>query len=241
MFDNQKLPSIISRSFGGGRVVYFAFDETWRWRYRAADEYHQRFWNQVARWVMPRPYAVSDDYLSLDSGATRYASGASVPIRARLRGSDGELVSDATVDALLWLDGEIVSTINLTPDSSMPGTYRAETAALGPGDYEVTIRASGFNESAFQAKTGFVVAEPSNKEMERIACDEGLLAGMAAAGGGKYLREEDIDKIVELLEPLSAGRVIESDTLLWQSWPWFLGVVGLLSVEWLLRKRNGLL
>ncbi|MEZ6092028.1 MAG: hypothetical protein R3C05_29290 [Pirellulaceae bacterium] len=238
---NETLPVIIGRSFGAGRVLYFATDETWRWRYRVADQFHQRFWNQIARWVMPRPYAVSDQYLALDAGATRYDAGAVAPLRVQLRGPDGKLVSDTTVDALVWKDGQIVSTISMSPEPNMPGSYRAETGPLAPGDYEVTIRAGGFNESAFQAKTGFVVAEPSNKELEQIACNEALLTDMASAGGGEYLREEDVDKIVELLEPLSAGRVIESDTLLWQSWPWFLGIVGLLSVEWLLRKRNGLL
>ncbi|QDS88297.1 hypothetical protein EC9_24870 [Rosistilla ulvae] len=237
----EVFPAIVSRSFGGGRVLYFAFDETWRWRYRVADHIHQRFWNQVARWVMPRPFAVSDQYLALDSGPPRYQAGQSAPVRAQLRGPDGNLVSDATVDTLLWREGRIVATVSLQPEENLPGTYAAETAALDPGEYEVTIRASGFNESAFEAKTQFVVAAPQNKELDQVACNEALLLDMATAGGGQYLREEQLGQIVELLQPLSSGRVVQSETLLWQSWPWFLTIVGLLSVEWLLRKRSGLL
>lgn len=234
-------PAIVTHSFGGGRVLYFAFDETWRWRYRVADQFHQRFWNQVARWVMPRPYAVRDQFLALDSGPPRYQAGQTAVLRAQLQGPDGNRVSDATVDALLWKDGRIVSTVNLQPEGNLPGSYRGETSALDPGEFEVTIRASGFSESAFQAKTQFVVAPPANNEMEQVACNEGLLIDMATAGGGAYLREEEVSRIVDLLAPLSSGRVVQSETLLWQSWPWFLCIVGLLSVEWLLRKRNGLL
>ncbi len=70
----QTLPVMVTRSFGAGRVFYSATDETWRWRYKAADTYHQRFWNQVAQWVMPRPFTVSDDYVSLDAGPPTYAA-----------------------------------------------------------------------------------------------------------------------------------------------------------------------
>ncbi len=57
-------PAMVTRMSGAGRVLYLAFDETWRWRYKAADTWHQRIWNQLARFVMPRPFAVSGEYLS---------------------------------------------------------------------------------------------------------------------------------------------------------------------------------
>ena len=40
---------------------------------------------------------------------------------------------------------------------------------------------------------------------------------------------------------MSEGRVIESDTVLWQSYWWFLPIVALLTIEWIIRKRAGLL
>jgi hypothetical protein len=64
---------------------------------------------------------------------------------------------------------------------------------------------------------------------------------MAAAAGGEYLREENVDRLPELLAPMSEGKVIESDTVLWQSFWWFLPIIGLLTVEWIIRKRAGLL
>ena len=64
---------------------------------------------------------------------------------------------------------------------------------------------------------------------------------VSLAGNGEYLREEQCDTLIERLAPLSNGQVIESDTVLWQSWWWFLPVVLLLTIEWILRKRFGLL
>ncbi len=62
-------PAMVTRMSGAGRVLYLAFDETWRWRYKVADTWHQRIWNQLAQFVMPRPFAVSGEYLSVDTGA----------------------------------------------------------------------------------------------------------------------------------------------------------------------------
>jgi len=40
---------------------------------------------------------------------------------------------------------------------------------------------------------------------------------------------------------MSKGRIEESETILWQSWWWFVPIVGLLTIEWILRKRSGLI
>ncbi len=235
------LPVMVTRSFGAGRVFYSAVDETWRWRYKVADTYHQRFWNQLAQWVMPRPYTVSDDYVSLDTGPPAYASGDEVDIRARLRGTDGRPATEATVDALLWQDGRIVSTVSLTPDGDGSGVYRGRTGRLAQGNYEVSVRASGFSQDVLRARTTFIVQPPESDELELTACNDELLEEMAGSSGGKFLREEEFSRLAELLRPLSSGRVIESDTLLWQSYWWFAAIVLLLSIEWFLRKRAGVL
>ena len=77
--------------------------------------------------------------------------------------------------------------------------------------------------------------------MTQTAANEQLLKQMAVASGGVFLREEDIGRLPELLSPLSSGRVVESETLIWQSYWWFAMIVMLLTVEWVLRKRAGLL
>lgn len=239
--DGAEIPALVTRQYGGGRVLYLGFDETWRWRYKAADLYHQRIWNQLASFVMSRPFAVSDEYVSVDTGPVRYKNGDSADVRIRLLGLDGKPNSNATVDALVWKDGRVNSTVSLISDPDVPGIYRGRTGALTAGDHEVSIRASGFSSEALKARGQFVVLPPESGELDNSACNEILLKQMAAASNGSYLREEHIDQLVELLSPLSSGRVVESDTLLWQSYWWFAAIVILLTLEWFLRKRAGLL
>ena len=221
--------------------MYLAFDETWRWRYRAADVYHQRLWNQLAGAVMPRPYAVRDELLALDTGGVRYAPGSSAPVRVELRSPGGTPASGAVVDAVLTRDGRVVGTVPLTEDPEVPGRYRGATGPLEPGEHEVSIRAAGFAAGALRARTGFVVEPPATAESADTAAHPALLTAMAEASGGTLLREEEIGRLAALLAPLSDGRVIESETPLWQSYWWFFAVLIPLTVEWILRKRAGLL
>ena len=239
--DGRQRPMMVTRNFGAGRVLYLASDETWRWRYKVADTWHQRIWNQLAKYVMPRPFAVSDEFVSLDTGAVRYDFGATIDVRARLLGLDSKPAINATADALVWKDGRIVSTVSLNADPDVPGIYRGQIAALPEGEYEVSIRAAGYSDAALKARSGFVVLPPESGEMTQTAANESLLKQIAADTGGAFLREEDMMRLPELLSPLSSGRVEESETLIWQSYWWFGAIVMLLTVEWVLRKRAGLL
>ncbi len=241
LVDGAALPALVTRRYGAGRVLYLAFDETWRWRYKAADTYHQRIWNQLAKFVMPRPFATSDDYVSIDTGTVSYQDGASPDVRVRLMGLDGKPAIDATVDALVWKSGRVVSTTSLVPDADVPGIYRGRSSALNEGDYEVSVRASGFSESVLKARGQFVVLPPESGELENTASNEPLLQQMAAESGGVFLREEQMNQLSALLRPLSNGRVVETETLLWQSYWWFAAMIFLLTLEWFLRKRAGLL
>jgi hypothetical protein len=156
-------------------------------------------------------------------------------------GLDGTPAVGATADALVWKDGQVVSTVSLTADPDVPGIYRSRTGALPGGEYEVSVRAAGYSESVLKARSRFVVLPPESGEMEQTVANETLLQQMAAASGGGFLREEQLHALPDLLSPLSRGRVVESDTLIWQSYWWFAAVVILLTAEWVLRKRAGLL
>jgi len=234
-------PAILTRQVGAGRVLYMAFDESWRWRYKAADTWHQRIWNQLAGYVMPRPFAASDDYVSIDTGNVRYDFGDSIDVRVRLLDLEGKPELKATAEALVWKDGRIVSTASLTADGQVPGIYRGQIASLPEGGYEVSVRASGYSDAVLKARSQFVVLPPVSGEMTQTAANETLLKQMAAASGGAFLREEELSRLPELLAPLSSGRVVESDSLIWQSYWWFAAIVILLTAEWMLRKRAGLL
>jgi hypothetical protein len=237
----QKLAGVVLRPFGAGKALYQSFDESWRWRYEVADQHHVRYWNQVANWIAELPFAVRDKFVSLDAGAITYRPGDSADLRVRLRDGEGRPVTNATVDAVLYRDGQRAATIRLLADDNAGGLFRGRTAALEPGAYEVGIESVAIPASELKARTEFKVEPRETGELTQLSVNEDLLRQMAAAGGGEYLREENISRLADLLAPMSQGKVIETDTALWQSYWWFVPVVLLLTAEWIIRKRTGLL
>jgi hypothetical protein len=218
-----------------------ASDESWRWRFKIADQIHQRLWNQLARWIMRKPLSVESEFLSLDSGAASYQEQQPVEIRSRLLQADGAPAEGRKVVAVLWRDGQVVSRVKLPEEPTNPGGYTSAVRGLPRGDYEVSIEADGFTPEALTARTQFAIIERDpSQEMLSTTCNVELLQQLSEATGGSYLHESQIGKLPELLQPLSGGRIVHSTQPLWQSYYWFVLALMLLALEWILRKRSGL-
>lgn len=235
------LPYIVTRSAGAGRVLYFASDESWRYRYEVADKIHQRLWNQICRWCMREPFAIESEYVALDSGEPVYSIGQSVPIRARIRNSAGEPATLPQIEALIKKGESTVATLTLAMESDLPGTYRGQVSGLVPGDYAVSLVLPGFSVEATNVSTMFRILEPPNSELQNVTRNDSLLAQLASLSGGKYVNENQIGELWEAMKLRHNSKLVESDQLLWQSYWWFVPVVLIIAVEWWLRKKAGLI
>jgi hypothetical protein len=190
---------------------------------------------------MEPSFPVEDKYVALDTGGLMYSPGDIARIRVRLRDLEGRLILDAKASADIYSKGEKVASVALTADANSGGIFRGETAPLKEGDYEVKVSVEGLPESEMKAKTYFTVQAEGGGEMADLSANEELLREVARHSGGQFFREEEISQLAERLKPLSKGRIVESDLLLWQSYWWFIPIVLLLTLEWALRKRAGML
>ncbi|MFG0289833.1 MAG: VWA domain-containing protein [Rhodopirellula sp. JB044] len=240
----NRTPWLVTRVFGAGRVFYLASDETWRWRYKLESRLHGRFWNQLMTAAMSPPYAASDDFVAIGTDRIDYRTGQSATIRARLLPTSsilGDSVTLPTVDALLLKDEQVVATVPMRLENAERRTYVGATDGLPEGAYRVRVRASGFDAAALKASTPIWVTPPRTRERDRLSLDETTLQRIAVAGGGIYVHESSAEELLSLIEPLSGGQIIESDTPLWQSWWGFAVIVVLLATEWWMRKKVGLI
>lgn len=238
--NGNSVPWLATRVYGSGRVFYFSSDQSWRWRYKVADRFHVRFWNQILVAAIEPPYSASDQFVSLGTDQVDYLPGDPVEVRARLKDTRGNPVGDATVDAVVMKDNTEFAVVPLAPRNPKRGTYEGSIDSLPAGEYAIRIRASGYDESALMATTPIWIGEENSGEMLRLSLDPSALRQIAAAGDGRYLHESEAEELLPLLKPLSSGTIVESDTILWQSYFWFIPIIALLATEWYLRKRAGL-
>lgn len=242
---DETWPAVLSRRVGAGWVWYSAIDETWRWRKDHESLYQHRYWHQVTNRVIEPLYAAEDAFVSLGVDQSVVDPGGTLPIRVRLRDKQGRprTAAEATV-YLATLQGKRVLQGQLIADAVEGGRFTAELEPkLAPGVYEVGVSIAGMSDSDLLARTLVTIRGNSEMtgELADVTLNLPLLQQAASATGGTVLREYEIDQLPDLLAGLSESTRQETVTKLWQSWPWFLGIVGLLALEFGLRRRMGLI
>ena len=240
----ESVPLLVARTAGAGRILYAGFDGTWRWRFEVGDKYHQRYWNQLASWIMEKPFAVKDDFVAIDPGSSAYQPGESAALRVRVRDREGKPLSDPklTVEGLIWKEGKIVATVPLKTSAESGGLFRGNTPPLSSGQHEISVRVDGlYEESELRSRVSFLVQQPESTELSTLTCNEELLREVAKLSGGTYLREEQIGRLNDLLKPISSGKLVTKEIALWQSYWWFVPIILILGLELFLRKRAGML
>jgi hypothetical protein len=227
------------RRFGAVQVFYAAFDATWRWRYEVADEFHQRYWNQVGNWIMERPYAIADKFLSLDVADLVQEADKPANIRVRLRDANGRPATVKRAAAVLSRDGREALRVELAVDEA--GVYRAVTPLLATGRYQISVASDDIPADRRSLRLNLTVLPAESPEMTQLAANPALLRAMSAESGGEYLEEWQSEQLLQRLNERGSKRTVESEFRLGQSYWWFVPVVVLLAAEMALRKRFGVL
>lgn len=231
-------PLLVARPFGRGLVLAFAGDSTWRWHMRGFEDAHRRFWRQVILWLAHRDQATEGNvWVRLDQ--RRFFPGQRIEFSAGAENPQGDIVGDARYKARVetpdgqWLD------VRLRRDGdTVSGVFSEGTA---PGDYKIEVTASDSKAVLGTAHARFLV-EQRDLELENPAADPSLMASLAEVTGGQTLAPEQLVTWLRELQESPDNVVVETQSrkTLWDTWPFFLLFVGLLCVEWWLRKRWGL-
>ncbi len=234
----RKLPLMVVQPFGSGKCFMSLTDSTWRWRYRVGDKHFYRFWGQVVRSLIPHELPSDNRFAKVGTDRSRYRVSERVAIRARLLDSNFFPVKDKEATATLKREGSAPLNVRLTRTPTSPGTFAGEFLVERDGKYSVSI-ASPANPSA-KAVAHFT-AESSSLELDEAQMNEPLLKQIAAVSGGRYLTPREAQRLPALLKgnPLKVTRQFESE--LWSAPLPLLLFALLLTSEWILRKRKGLL
>ncbi len=77
-----KLALVVYQFVGLGKTMFHAFDDTWRWRFRAGDKYFGRFWVQTVRFLA-RSRLVGQRSAEVQTDRRRYQRGQPIQLRVR--------------------------------------------------------------------------------------------------------------------------------------------------------------
>jgi uncharacterized membrane protein len=231
-------PLLISQEYGQGRVLAFGGDSTWRWCMRGFESAHKRFWRQVVLWLARKDQMNEGDvWVRLDN--TRFFPGNRVEFTCGAQSSQNEPLADAEYHVeIVKPDNTRTPVVMIRSEDHAAGSFR-ETQL--PGDYTIEVTATRAGAMLGRARTRFVVAQ-QDLELDNASADVDSMKGVAKSSAGEVIEPERLPRwLAELMKKTDYLDVKqETKKSLWDKWTFFLTVVALLTVEWYLRKRWGL-
>ena len=238
-------PLLVQSQYGLGRVLAFAGDSTYRWYRYGQQDQHKRFWRQLILWLAKKDEQQNND-VHIQLAQRRYSIESPVSFYVRATDSLGEPIEDVRIDVELRSAAggpPLESRIALTPeDGRWNGSTKPISAA---GEYVLQATARTGNQVVGSTDAKFLVlnqdleladptANPSRMEM---------LASLTKEAGGRALPPDAMDELLQELQaaPPESTTEFQSRRQLADkpadSWGLLVGIVGLLTTEWFLRKK----
>ncbi|MDR3181299.1 MAG: glutamine amidotransferase [Planctomycetaceae bacterium] len=237
---------LVMQMFGLGRVLAFAGDSTYRWRLAGFSEEHKLFWRQIIFYLAKMESGINGDcWITLEND--RLMLGDTAKFRVFLKTPEGENVKDFQAKVtVLKPDNNKETVVLRSGDGTPEGTFRNTNFS---GDYiiqaDVTVpkEAGGVPPAPLvkQAAARFLVYN-RNLELDNPVAYPSLLSSMAAATGGRSIPPEQLGQLFDELLKQSNDLVEKRETkrTLFDTWYVFFAFILLLTAEWFLRRRWGL-
>ena len=231
-------PLLVQQRYGRGQTLALTAADTWRWRMKmdSKNNAHETFWRQMLR------YLVSGTPQQIEIGTEKevYALDDTISIVADIRDKKFNAVGDAHAIARVTKPSGLVVDVPLkfTTLNSV-NTYAGEFKADELGQHRIELIGNSATLGQLSATSNMLVSD-LNREYYSAAQNSDLLKRIAAETGGKYYTTAEaqslLDDLIYRQSPYSE-RVTKD---LWDMPINFMLIVGLLSAEWFLRKREGL-
>jgi len=238
-------PLFLVRNIGSARSAALLGYGLNRWKVLAgsADEtkgFFVTWFSSLVRWLAVRE---EDKFLRVEPSKAFYAQGERIDLTAQVYNESYQPEDDAVVQVTMRpLNGADRYETALTGRGS--GLYEGMFDGLTEGEYLYTASALRGSDTLGAVRGRISVGEQS-VEFAETKMNKALLQQMASASGGIYADAAAFDVMAEQLrarpELQIRTRTHQKEYELWTQ-PWFLAmVILLLGIEWLLRKRSGML
>lgn len=233
---NGRIPLIVTRTYGAGKILYMGTDGAWRWREGIEDKYHYRFWGQVARWMAYQRNMARGEFLRLFYSPDRPQVGDVVTLNANAMSDTGEPLQTGTIVVQMVSPSGKVSSIRLAPGSGDSwGLFHGDFKPEEPGEYQLMVTCAdngGFLETSLN------VQGVSREKLGHPARLE-VLEEIAKVTQGEILDWSSVSdllpKIAALPEPDPQVRRLR----IWAHPLWAGILIALLGLFWTGRKIMG--
>jgi uncharacterized membrane protein len=231
-----RVPLIVIKTFGTGKILYIGTDATWRWREGVEDKYHYRFWGQVVRWMAYQRSMAHGELMRLFFSPDRPQTGSVVTLHANVMGRSGEPLSKGQVMVQVVPPSGKTETVRLSPQDEW-GLFTGQFTPRESGKYQFTLTCRE-NDSSLGAS--LAVENVRRERLGQPARFE-VLAEISDVTGGKMAKMGDIKSLLDTISALPDPSPLVKRLRIWCHPAWAGILVTLMGVFWTGRKIVGVI
>lgn len=234
-------PVVSATAYGAGRVLVIEGAGMWRWAFLAPqfqkqEQIYGALWQSLIRWLVSNVGLLPTQRWSLRSDKTRFSTTETASATLLVR----ESALDKGVPAIELTGGNLEQPqrLSVVPAHDEPGAYRVSFGKLGEGRYQAQLAGEADDPTA---RTIFEVRSHADEVLE-LTANAGLMRRISATSGGATLSGSQADEFARQLdEHLARSRPERlSKTTAWDRWWVLVGVFGVWTAAWGLRRASGL-
>jgi hypothetical protein len=232
-----RLPLLVTRTFGAGKVLFMGTDGAWRWRKGVEDKYHYRFWGQVVRWMAYQRNMAKGETMRLYYSPDQPQVRQTVALSANVMERSGEPLSKGDVTARITAPSGKVETVRFTATGEEWGVFQSRFTPAEPGKHQVTLacQQTGATLDASIFVQGDIAERPGKPARPEV------MEEIARVTHGKMLAPNKTDQLIQSLANLPEPPPSVRRVQLWSN-PVLAGIViALLAAFWTVRKIVGLI
>ncbi len=231
-----RVPLLVTRTFGAGKVLFMGTDGAWRWRRGVEDLYHYRFWGQVVRWMAYQRNMAKGELMRFYYSPEQPQVRQTVALSANVMEKSGEPLSKGDVIARIVAPSGRTETVQFTSSGAEWGAFAAAYTPSEPGAHEVILRCQ---QNQSELKTSLFVQGATLEQVGKPSRPE-VLEELSRVTQGRVLKGEltqIIKAISEVPDPPSEIRRVQ----LWSHPLVAATLVVLLGLFWVGRKMVGMI
>jgi len=236
---NKDNPFIVAEKVGGGRVLFFAGGDFWRWKMLSepSAKLYENFWRNAMVWLAVSN--VKQDGINITTDKSKYTAGESAEIKVECINPDGDNIKNLKLKGVLESITGKKENIELSENSD--GKYTGRSRLKEAGVSKITVEGVLLAGTDKEKSSILVSVKSGDEEFRNIGLNETALKRFAVLSGGEYTTPDKLESIFSKIEKGTETQVKKSSARdLWDS-PWIITIILLLfAAELAIRKWKAL-
>jgi len=234
----RSVPLISMQRFGQGQTMAIATNTLWKWRRASAElsEAHGYFWRQTVKNMTG--WEEGQRFISVKWDQEQYNPGESAIATIRIAGrhDTGQL----QLTAQKKVDGKSTP-VPCEPTMGRENTFTAEIDFAKSAQYLFELQAL-VGEQILESYRRTIAVGTKLNEGANLEVDHAFLSSLASQAGGMYFPETQFESLIGTLRSQILGRVVSMEIpLIEDSYIYIIIFVGILVLEWIIRRKMNLL